>query len=233
MLTKVSSLVPYSALALRRLLLKKIFPLLIESLGQVRPEIIRTRIREEINAILSSEATDTETTAVIIDPITDEQKAEDNAKKGKKRKWTVQLKQLVFEYLKCASERSLLLRAVRANSEDPTSRPIPSSLSETALRRSAYRELVGCWANDEDKWPMTSSELSRECSSWKKKYERTLLKEHNVDIEQFLVIVEKPDKAILGNVDAPNESMESMPHTTVIVALPSDPLQSATIKLND
>jgi hypothetical protein len=182
---------------LRKLLLKKIFPLLIESLGQVRPEIIRTRIREEIANILQSAASD--------EP---EDNTAEGAKKGKKRKWSEQLKQLVFEYLKCASEQSLLLRAIRANSEEPNPRPIATSQSETALRRSAYRELVGCWP--EDKWAITSGELSRECSAYKKKYERGLLKEHGVDIEQFLVVVEKP----------PEKTGET---ATITALVPSDP----------
>ncbi len=195
-LQEISSLVPYSSAALRKLLLKKIFPLLTESLGQVRPEIIRARIREEIAIILQTSADEPEDSTL------------EAAKKGKKRRWSEQLKQLVFEYLKCASERSLLLRAIRANSEEPNPRPIATSLSETALRRSAYRELVGCWP--EDKWLITSGELSRECSAYKKKYERGLLKEHGVDIEQFLVVVEKP--------------VEKSGESNIVTALvPSDP----------
>ena len=220
-LEQVASLVPYSAQALRKLLLKKIFPLLIESLGQVRPEIIRTRIREEVNNILNSETL----TATTDDPSNLHQQPQQPQsdgnneipepstpmKKTKKRKWSDDLKQLVFEYLKCASERSMLLRAIRANADEPAPRAIPSSLSETALRRSAYRELMACWP--EDRWAMTSAELSRECSNWKKRYERALLKEHDVDIEQFAVIIEK----------TPAEKNNSNSETVVVDVKPTDP----------
>lgn len=212
-LEQISALIPYSSQALRKLLLKKIFPLLMESLGQVRPEIIRTRIREEVTNILNSEPDANKPT--IDDQANAQPQSEGNEapepttpmKKSKKRKWSDDLKQLVFEYLKCASERSMLLRAIRANAEDPAPRAIPSSLSETALRRSAYRELLACWPED-GQWTMTSAELSRECSNWKKRYERALLKDHNVDIEQFAIIVEK--------APAPCASEEKAQETIVV-----------------
>jgi hypothetical protein len=192
-LEEVAKIIPYSAASIKKLLVKKIFPLLLESYGQVRPEILRTRIREQISNILLSEksggdpnsdvANDAGTSTVPETPTT----TTANNKRSKKRKWTEDLKQFVHEYMKCASELSQVHRAIRANSDH--SRPLPTSLSENALRRSAYRDLVACWPQDQ--WPMTSSELSRECSNWKKKYERALLKEHNVDIEQFAVIVDK------------------------------------------
>lgn len=186
-LEEISEKVPYSAAALRKLLVKKIFPLLIESYSQVRPEIIRKRVRDEIDTILQAESNEAEGEAT------------EGAQKTRKRKWSEPLKEYVFEYLKCASEKSLLLRAVRLNSVDenpanpPTKPKVPASLSETALRRTAYRELMACWP--EDRWTMQTSELSRECSFWKKRYERQLLSQHGIDIEQFLVVVEKKPAA--------------------------------------
>ena len=221
-LQRVSAIVPYSTAALKKLLLRKIFPLMIESLGQVKPEIIRAKIREEIRVVLASESGAVDTTKSA-ETTGSEAKPEDapvDSKKPLKKRLSDSIKELVFEYLKCASERALLLKAVRVNSvelsqgEPPKKINIPSSISETSMRRNAYKELLSLWDGCKSDWTMTTGELSRECSNWKKRYERVLLKEHDVDIEKFLVIVER--KPASNNTVGEGENtivvVDSQPH---------------------
>lgn len=211
-LEEVAATIPYSAPALQKLLLKKIFPLLAESLAQVRPEIIRRKIGNEIDAILVSDpsrADDQPQDGDSSEQQTGHPSKEPRAPaRSQKRRWSEHLRELVFEYLKCASDRALVLRALASNS-DPPSRPPPAAFGENALRRLAYKELTLCWPAD--KWPMQTAELSKECSNWKKRYEKRLLKEHDVDIEQFLVVVERPQIQVVISEMAPAGEPASQP----------------------
>lgn len=172
---EMAKVVPYSVVALRKVVFKKIIPLLRQEATEKRLPLLYKELSEEASVLLNSNSENGSAP-------TDSQ-PDPNAAKATKFKFSEKARQIIYEIVKLELDlvftgHALAVFEAAANGVAP-----PKPLAhEMTLRRPIYQSILKEWPSPAD--APSSMEISSAYGMQKRKIERRLLKEHGVEMEQ-------------------------------------------------
>lgn len=173
LLETFSALLPFPAGSLEKLLLGKVVPL-------YRDELRLKGISELMEALRAEVASLAELA--------------EGGESGKRRpKWTERIRELTSDLIRHELDWQSLDRLASAYAELKV-----ESFSEITIRKGFYPRIAACWPAGE----MTTTELGKEYSMWRRKMELRKLKEHGIQVTPTLIPIQSKTKLVEHRVEA-------------------------------
>lgn len=170
----LGSILPFPVASLEKLVYTKMIPMLYAELSEkIIPELIN-ELKAQVSSYYASTASVVESS-------------------GKRRsKWNETIRELIYEIVR----RELDAHALdRLNKTFSGTKAEP--FSEISIRKALYPRLAACWPEGE----MTTIELGKESSSYRRRLEIKKLKEHNIEVIATLVPISKKESVVAQDPD--------------------------------
>lgn len=173
LLESFSALLPFPAGSLEKLLLGKVVPLYRDELRLKGISELMEALRTEVASLAESG---------------------EGGESGKRRpKWTERIRELISDLIRHELDWQSLDRLASAYAELKV-----ESFSEITIRKGLYPRIAACWPAGE----MTTTELGKEYSMWRRKMELRKLKEHGIQVTPTLIPIQSKTRLVENRIEA-------------------------------